>query len=162
MKTSTAFLILALITLAAYANSFSVPFVFDDMGTIQGNPDVRSGPFIWDLLQSRSILYLTFTLNSRWSGQDVWSYHLVNFLMHLGNGLLLFAIAERLLNHRTYALMAASLFLVHPVQTESVTYISSRSELLSTFFYLIAILIFIAWPRERIGLLCAIVIAIPF
>src|SRR3990167_6366500 len=103
MKTSTALLILSLLTLAAYANSFSVPFVFDDMGTIQGNQAVRSGTFYWNLLSSRSILYLTFTLNSRWSGQDVWSYHLVNFLLHLANGLLLFAIAERLLNHRTYA-----------------------------------------------------------
>jgi protein O-mannosyl-transferase len=163
--------VLFVIALAAYAfYSFRVPFVFDDLLTIQRNADVRFGEFYWNLLSARSVLYLTFTLNFLWSGQEVWSYHLVNFLLHLVNGLLIFFIAERIFSHteldparsRQYATLAAAFFLVHPVQTESVTYVSSRSELLSTFFYLTGFLIYIFWPKERIGFICSLVVAVPY
>lgn len=164
------FAILFIVTLAAYANAFKVPFVFDDMVSIQANGPVRLGEFDWRLLRARSILYLTFTLNSIWTGQEVWSYHLINFLLHLVNGLLIFLVAERLFRClesiekrvRLYAALAAAFFLVHPVQTESVTYLSSRSELLSTFFYLAAFLIFVFWPRQRVGFFCSLAVAVPF
>ncbi|PYS56095.1 MAG: hypothetical protein DMG13_01035 [Acidobacteria bacterium] len=155
-------------TLAAYWNSFSVPLVFDDLLTIQRNTLVRFGEFYWNLLSARSVLYLTFTLNYMLSGQEVWSYHLVNFLLHFLNGLLVFVLGERTFQHiegnpqrcRTYAVLAAAFFLVHPVQTESVSYISSRSELLSTFFYLAGFLVFLLWPRHRIGFLCSLAVGI--
>src|SRR5438552_18897624 len=91
--------ILSATALGAYWNSFSVPFVFDDLLTIQKNTGVRFGEFAWNLLGARSVLYLTFTLNSIWSGQAVWSYHLVNLLLHLLNGLLIFLLAERMFRH---------------------------------------------------------------
>src|SRR5262249_18438269 len=153
---------LLLITLAAYWNSFSVPFVFDDLNTIQRNATVHFGEFNGlsaILFGTREILFKTFALNSLWSGQEVWSYHLINFVLHLLNGFLVFAIAKRMyqdyplplgegslrVSGETYAALAAAFFLVHPVQTESVTYISSRSELLSTVFYLAGLLVFICW-----------------
>src|SRR5207248_43376 len=162
--------ILLATTLGAYWNSFSVPFVFDDLLTIQKNTGVRFGEFSWSLLGARSVLYLTFTLNSIWSGQAVWSYHLINFLLHLLNGLLIFLLAERMFRHAEpdlqrcsiYAVLAAAFFLVHPVQTESVTYVSSRSELLSTSFYLIGFLLFIWWPQKRVGFLCSLAVAVPY
>src|SRR6266516_774971 len=157
-------------TLAAYWNSFSVPLVFDDLATVQRNTLVRFGEFYWNLLSARSVLYLTFTLNYIWSGQEVWSYHLVNFLLHFLNGLLVFFVAERMFTHiqsdprrlRMYAAFAAAFYLVHPVQTESVTYVSSRSELLSTFLYLIGFLVFLLWPAQRIGFLCSLAVGIPY
>src|SRR5437870_3374623 len=184
-------------TLAAYWNSFWVPFVFDDLQTIQRNASVRFGEL--GLGGTRAILYKTFVLNSLWSGQEVWSYHVVNFVLHFLNGLLVYAAARhifRLLDgtpllsrggesrgeaqtgvvlvkknqsldqhhpgasrhpssaeegSRIYAALAAAFFLLHPVQTESVTYISSRSELLSTFFYLAGFLVFALWPQTRVG-----------
>jgi tetratricopeptide (TPR) repeat protein len=162
--------ILFAVTLAAYWNSFGVPLVFDDLVTIQKNTSVRFGEFNWNLLSARSVLYLTFTLNYIWSGQQVWSYHLINFLLHLLNGLLIFVLAERIFRHvesslqrcRQYAVLAAAFFLVHPVQTESVTYISSRSELLSTCFYLLGFLVYVLWSKERIGFLCSLAVAVPY
>src|SRR5688572_6859047 len=153
--------LLSAITLAAYWNSFLVPLVFDDLMTIQRNTAVRFGEFSGNLLYARSILYLTFTLNYLWTGQDVWSYHLVNFVLHLLNGLLVFALGQRVFRVlgfstdrcQQYAGLAAAFFLLHPVQTESVTYISSRSELLSTLFYLAGFLIYVFWPQQRIGFL---------
>src|SRR5438105_12894478 len=81
--------------LAAYWNSFAVPLVFDDLATIQRNTQVRFGEFGWSLISPRAILYKTFTFNYLLSGQEVWGYHLVNFVLHFLNGLLIFAIADR-------------------------------------------------------------------
>jgi tetratricopeptide (TPR) repeat protein len=159
------------VALSAYGfYSFNAPFVFDDLQTIQRNTSVRFGEFNWNLLSARSVLYLTFTLNYMWSGQEVWSYHAINFLLHVLNGLLIFLLGERILalagldhlRSRQYATLAAAFFLVHPVQTESVTYVSSRSELLSTFFYLIGFAIYVFWPKEKIGFLCSFAVAVPY
>ena len=152
----------------AYGNTFDVPMVFDDFVSIQRNSTVRFGDYLDEvILGSRSLVYLTFTINYVLSGQDVWGYHLVNLILHLANGLLMLLVAglvlrkviddERLV--RWYAILAAGFFVVHPVQTESVTYISSRSELLSTFFFLGAFLLFIKTPKERIGFLLSLAVA---
>ena len=160
--------ILFAVTLAAYSNSFNVPLVFDDLLTIQKNATLRFGEFSWNVLGSRYILFLLFTLNYLWAGQEVWSYHVVNFLLHLLNGVLVFVLAEHVfrlldtdqLRCRTYAALASAFFLLHPIQTESVTYISSRSELLSAFFYLAGLLVFVLWPQRRIGFVCSLAVGV--
>jgi tetratricopeptide (TPR) repeat protein len=155
----------------AYWNSFSVPMVFDDLLTIQANSGVQFGenlrPSIW---ATRPVLYLTFALNYRLHGQEVWGYHLVNFALHILNGILVLLIAIHIFrrvastekNALLYALLAAAFFIVHPVQTESVTFISSRSELLSTAFYSLAFLAFIKRDEAKVGFLWSFVVAIPF
>src|ERR1700752_1359430 len=90
--------------------------------------------------------------------------------MHLPNGLLIFLLTGRIFTvmclnsegSRQFAPCPAEFFLVHPVQTESVTYVSSRSELLSTFFYLSGFLIYVSWPKDKIGFLCSLVVAVPY
>jgi tetratricopeptide (TPR) repeat protein len=164
--------VLVILAGLAYCNSFDVPLVFDDLLTIQANSGVQFGdnlrPSIWT---TRPILYLSFAINHRLHGQEVWGYHAVNFILHVVNGILVFLIAVHILRRsgaataaaaHTYGLLAAAFFLVHPVQTESVTYISSRSELLSAFFYGLATLIFIKRDPDRIGFLWSVVVAVPF
>ena len=156
------------VTLAAYWNSFNVPLVFDDLLTIQKNASLRFGEFSFNVLGSRYFLFLLFTLNYLWAGQEVWSYHLVNFLLHFLDGALVFVLAEHVfrkldddqLRSRTCAALASAFFLLHPVQTESVTYISSRSELLSTFFYLAGLLVFVLWPERRIGFVSSLAVGV--
>ena len=138
-------LTLSALTLLAYGNSFHVPFVFDDAASIQRNAAVRFGQYVWHL-SPRVVLFLTFTLNSVIGGQNVFGYHLVNFVLHLVNGILVLYLARHIVPGAEF--WAAALFLLHPIQTESVTYISSRSELLSTTFYLLGVLAFIHWHRE--------------
>jgi tetratricopeptide (TPR) repeat protein len=160
--------VLSALTLIAYLNSFNVPFVFDDVATVQRNIGVRFGQFNWNLFNGRSLLYLTFAFNYRWAGLNVWSYHVVNMVLHLLNGFLVLLMAEQIfrtlgaeLRHaRIQAALAASFFLIHPVQTEAVTYISSRSELLSAFFYFCGFLIFIRWPGRRRGFLCSLTVCV--
>src|SRR5439155_10252610 len=91
-------IVLFAIAIGAYGlYSFRAPLVFDDFQTIQRNTSVKFGEFYWNLLSARSVLYLTFTLNYILSVQEVWSYHLVNFLLHLVNGVIIFLLGERIL-----------------------------------------------------------------
>src|SRR5262249_17828780 len=94
-----------------------------------------------------------------------------NLLLHIINGLLVFGIARRIyLSLRPspyplpegegkaslYATLAAAFFIVHPVQTEAVTYISERSELLSKLVFLCGLLFFMMLPEKNIGFFAAI------
>ena len=162
---------LVLLACVTYWSSTDAPFVFDDLETIQRNRIVRFGEYFGGsyfnpalYLWARSLLYVTFIFNNWLGGQNVFGYHIVNLVLHILNGLLVFAIGAKILgrvipDHRTarmYAVLAAAFFLVHPIQTESVTYISSRSELLSTFFYLSGFLFFLILPESKIGFLAGL------
>src|ERR1051326_6757646 len=165
-------LLLLLAGVISYWNSFDSPFVFDDFATIESNSSVQFGDQLTHVplnLWSRTLLYVTFAANFAAGGQNVWGYHLVNLLLHLLNGLLIYFLALRIWaisrfsgggplarspipeQATTFALLAALFFIIHPVQTESVTYVSSRSELLSTLFYIVAVLLFIRKAPEKIG-----------
>jgi tetratricopeptide (TPR) repeat protein len=153
----------------AYWNSFDVPFVFDDFTTIQSNSSVQFGDSLARIpsnLWFRTLLYMTFAGNYVVGGQNVWGYHLVNLLLHLLNAVLIYILAKKILSRAStpfpanvLAFLASAFFLVHPVQTESVTYISSRSELLSTFFYILAVLLFVRKRPEKIGFGFSLIIA---
>src|SRR5207253_651820 len=163
-------LVLLALGVVAYWNSFRVPFVFDDLISISLNSDVQLGASLADWLWSpRGVLRATFTLNHALNGDDVWGYHFVNLVIHILNALLIYVLAHLIFRRygsfptpRIAAFLAASIFLVHPVQTESVTYISSRSELLSTFFYTLALLLFARRTPDRIGFRFSLLIALLF
>lgn len=99
----------------------------------------------------RPILMLSYWLNFRASGDETFGYHFVNVLLHFLNGAWVFLIVRRVLDwarfekwdRNVFALFAAGLFLFHPLQTESVSYIASRSETLSVFFFLAAFALFV-------------------
>jgi protein O-mannosyl-transferase len=160
----------------AYWNSFDVPLVFDDFASIQRNDAVQFGDFLkWSNIFStsifhRSVLYFTFALNYKLGGQNVWGYHLANLLLHLGNAILLYFIAKQMFSQLglnsdrvpVYSVLSASFFLAHPIQTESVSYISSRSELLSTSFYLVAFLLFVRRSGKKVGFLFALLLGVFF
>ena len=161
--------ILVVLGSIAYWNSTDAPFVFDDLETIQRNTGVRFGDYFSNFslagfLSTRSLLFVTFAFNHWVGGQNVTGYHILNLAFHVLNGLLVFFTARNIFRRvrsdettvRMYAMLAAAFFLVHPVQTESVTYVSSRSELLSTFFYLAGFAVFVFTPEQKIGFLTAI------
>lgn len=144
--------ILLLLALAAYGNSFSVAFQFDDFNVIVDNPNVHSLSAWWQhVIGIRPLLKLSYTLN--WiSGLGARGYHVVNFIIHGTNALLVYLLLKRFpaANADTAgatAFIAALLFALLPVQTEAITYISGRSVSLMAMFYLAAIL-FYAYRRE--------------
>jgi tetratricopeptide (TPR) repeat protein len=143
---------LAVATLAVYANSFRGPFVFDDLlsipqnSTIHGLASALKPPSGGETVTGRPILNLSFALNYAISGEQVWSYHAVNWLIHALAGLTLFGIVRRTVRGEGAffcAVAAALLWLVHPLQTESVTYIVQRAESLMGLFYLFTLYAFV-------------------
>jgi tetratricopeptide (TPR) repeat protein len=145
--------------LAAYHNSFHGPFIFDDALSVTSNLTIRHlGSALTPLINSttggRPVLNLTFALNYALNGTRVGGYHVFNLLVHTLAGLVLFGIVRRtltrpVLNGRfgtdsvPLALAVAVIWVVHPIQTEAVTYISQRAESLLGLFYLLSLYGFI-------------------
>jgi len=148
--------VIALAAALVYSNSFSGAFVFDDDGSITENPSIRSLWPIWSVfappnhgetVTGRPLLNFTLAINYAISGTKTWSYHVGNLMIHIVAALLLFGVVRRTLllpsmrrRWRQAALplafATALLWAVHPLQTESVTYIVQRAESLMAMFYL--------------------------
>jgi tetratricopeptide (TPR) repeat protein len=155
---------------AAYATTFHVPFLFDDSSSIVSNPGLRDlrAVFRAVFLSNRGLADLTFALNIAASGLAVEGFHLVNLLIHLAGGLVVHRLV--LLTFATpfvasagggtheggraegVALVAALLFVLHPVQTGAVTYIVQRQASLATLLYVGALVLYASWrlgdPRQ--------------
>jgi tetratricopeptide (TPR) repeat protein len=139
--------------LAAYRNSFSAPLLYDDRSSIAANPTIRHlstalSPSAGATVGGRPILNLSFAINYAVSGASVWSYHALNLAIHVFAGLAIFGIVRRTLAPRNPAALliafsAALLWTLHPLQTESVTYIVQRAESLMGLFYLLTLYCFI-------------------
>ncbi len=100
----------------------------------------------------RPLLMFSFWLNFQQSAaESTFGYHLVNLFLHFFNSIFIFLAVRKILswasleeqNARILSFFAAGLFLLHPAQTESVSYIASRSETLSVFFVLAAFVVFL-------------------
>lgn len=129
--------------LIIYAGTFQHSFHFDDIHAILQKPWIRGLNQIPNFITSwgsRPLLLLSFNLNYAWSGFNVWSWHFVNIGIHLLNIFLLCKMLEAMRAGRLVILFSALVFAVHPLNTEAVTYISSRSSLLATTFFLLGIL----------------------
>jgi Flp pilus assembly protein TadD len=138
--------------LLAYHNSFSGEFIFDDLTEIVDNPRIRQLWPPWTALSgtSRPIVQLSLAVNYAVGGLNPWGYHAVNLAIHVVAGLILFGLLNRSLRwHDPVAgkadgaswlsLVAAVIWVVHPVQTESVTYIVQRAESLMGLFFLLTL-----------------------
>ncbi|QPJ64807.1 MAG: tetratricopeptide repeat protein [Candidatus Nitrohelix vancouverensis] len=151
MKRAAPYISLALLTLLAYANTWRHSFHFDDIPSILEKPWIRGLDKIPDFIFSfwqRPLVILSFNLNYAVSEFEVWSYHAFNIAMHIVAVFLLYRFAQliqRLLVEPLpsgFPFLAACLFALHPLNTQSVTYISSRSSVMATVFYLSAILFY--------------------
>jgi hypothetical protein len=126
------------------------PFLLDDSGMPYTAGTVP--PFRQWLNGLRPLLMVSFWLNYASSGnQETFGYHLVNVVLHILNGGLILLAVRKVLDWArvekwqagALSVFAAGLFLLHPLQTESVSYIVSRSETLSVFWLLAAFVVFL-------------------
>jgi len=150
---------LAVLALAAYSNSFSVPFFFDDLPAVLDNPTIRDlstafSPPSHGGTFGRPVANFSLGINYAISGTSVWSYHLANLAIHILAGLTLFGIVRRTLLQPCLrarlgsaalplAFLTAGLWLVHPLQTETVTCVVQRTESLASLFLLLTLYGFI-------------------
>jgi hypothetical protein len=154
----------AIVTVAAfvvgldlYSPALGAPFVFDDftLPFQQGSQNLLA----W-VSGVRPFLMLTYWLNARISGNSPLGYHLLNLVIHAVNTGLVFLVLSRLLSLsggmspravRVASVIGAAVFLVHPLQTESVSYIAGRSESLAAMFVLLAYVVFLYRRQETIS-----------
>ncbi len=163
--------IIVLAGVLAYGRTFSAPFIFDDHASIVDNPSIRH---LWPLtgpltpphadgvtVGGRPVVNLTLAVNYALSGEAVWSYHALNLLIHLGGGLVLFGLVRRTLaspmlakrfgaDAGVLALAVAALWTLHPLQTESVTYVAQRAESLAGCFFLLTLYAFARGTRRDV------------
>jgi tetratricopeptide (TPR) repeat protein len=150
--------LLAVAALLAYGDSLSNPFIFDDLGAIVDNPDIRGLWPLWQApdesarpsLNARPVVRLSLALNYALSGLDVCAYRAVNLAAHFLCGLALFGLVQRLLRRpplaarlgaqaHWLALAIALLWLVHPLNNQCINYLVQRSESLMGLFYLLTL-----------------------
>jgi len=137
------------VALVVYGPALHGPFLFDDSFL----PFARTGdePLRNWVGGIRPLLMFTYWFNVRLSGEDPFSYHLLNVLLHCAASGLMFLVVRRLLEWsglekarlNLLAGFAAAIFLLHPVQAESVAYLAGRSETLSVMLFLAAYTIFL-------------------
>ena len=143
--------------IAAWSNSFNGPFIFDDLSAIQNNPTIRHFPGWMNFLpppataiSRRPVVNLTLAVNYAISDLDVRGFHAGNLLIHLLAALLLFGIVRRTLlapslrerfgrAASSLAMAVALIWAVHPLLTESVTYLTQRTECLMGLFFLLTL-----------------------
>lgn len=155
--TAFSLLVLTAAALACYGNSLRVPFLFDDLDAIVENRTIRR---LWPLTEAlspppgttcsgRPLLNASFAVNYAVGGLDPFGYHVFNICIHVACAGLMFGLLRRLFRLPAgarpvlesadgLALSIALLWLVHPLQTESVTYVVQRAESLAGLFYLAA------------------------
>jgi hypothetical protein len=145
----------ALLVIAVYLPALTSSFQFDDWQVVLGDARVASVSAWWSSMPGmRALTKLSFALN-RETDAVATAFRAVNILLHAVNASLVFFFIRRLARRlRTadesgaivIAAVTALVFALHPVQTESVTYIAARSNALATSFCLLALL---AWLRGR-------------
>jgi len=142
------------VTLLAYQPAWHGGFLWDDDAYIINN-ELLTAPHgwqrIWFSLDSPSqyfpLTYSTFRVEHALWGLNTTGYHWVNLLLHVANALLVWAVLTRL--RIPGAWLAAAIFALHPVQVESVAWITERKNVLMGFFFLLTLLAWSAFVDER-------------
>jgi len=150
-----ALLLIGLLGLIAYSNSLRNEFVWDDVSSVQINKHITSPSYIPTIFKSdfhhsgrgqgnfyRPFLTLSFMMDYAVWELDPKGYHFTNMLMHIGVALLVFAVVKALFQKATVALVTALLFVVHPIHTQAVTYVSGRGDMLTNLFMLASFLLY--------------------
>ena len=158
----TQILILGVVCILVYSNSLENSFHYDDEHSIQNNIHIRDlgniptffvdpATFSRDADKGmyRPLLLLTYALNYAQGGYEVFGYHVVNLFLHGLNACLVWWLVGAMCGRPQVALLAGLLFALHPLGSEPVNYISSRSESLAAVFYLFGMAAFVSGCHQQ-------------
>jgi tetratricopeptide (TPR) repeat protein len=174
------YIILGIAVLLLYCNTFQSPFIFDDWENLS-QPPIQMTRISWDAIRQaafegllfRPVANVTFALNYYFDGYELFGYHLVNILVHLGAGIFLYMFLQTTLalpqarQRFEYGawlpFTAALIWLVHPLQVQSVTYIIQRMNSLAAMFFVLSMLCYVkarisrvTWKKIVLFCFCAI------
>jgi tetratricopeptide (TPR) repeat protein len=166
VKLALAVVLLAACVAVAYWNAPKGEFIWDDVSLIVFDYQIKSWNFLKEIFTRdffgfsddnrkygyyRPLVTITYALDWKLHGGEPAGYHLTNLLIHYVSTLLVFFIFYRLVNRKLLTpLLAAGIFAVHPIHTESVTWIAGRTDPLCALFFLAAFLAYMLFV-ERVA-----------
>jgi tetratricopeptide (TPR) repeat protein len=156
------YLLFVVVVFLLYSNTFQSPYIFDDWHHIEANPHIRMTSLSWDAilqaafdspLHRRPVAYVSLALNYYFHAYELFGYHLVNTLIHLGAAIFLYKFLYTTLSIQQpqqkikyvgwLSFIGALIWLVHPLQVQSVTYIIQRMNSLAAMFYILSMLFYV-------------------
>ena len=154
-RNATVLGLILLLAFLAYANTLANGFVYDDHSQIEQNPYVHSLSGITKIFSMaqpsgnyyRPLMNLVFLLSFKLFGASPYGFHLVNVLLHCVAVWLVYAVGAALTGKESFGLIAAACFAIHPVHTESVSWIAGVVDIEMTIFYLTAFWLFLKLGR---------------
>ncbi len=154
-------LLFVILGFGIYSNTLEAPFIFDDTIGIQDNPHIRMTKLTFKEIgkagfkssSSRPIAFITFALNYYFHQYNLTGYHVVNITIHILTGFFLYLFIKATLSMPLLrpkydypdliAFFTALVWLVHPVHTQSVTYIVQRLNSMAAMFFVLSLLLYV-------------------
>jgi hypothetical protein len=143
-------LLLSVVTLALYGSAVFHPFVtYDDNGYVTNNLHVRAGvnwkTFTWSWTTTEAdnwhpLTWLSHALDCQLYGMNPAGHHFTNVVLHVFSVALLFLLLAWVTGAVGRSLLVAALFALHPINVESVAWVAERKNVLSTLFFLLALM----------------------
>jgi len=155
--------LIVVISFGVYANSLNGEFIWDDKELIADNVYIKN----WDYLSTnltrdffyrsqdkgkvgyyRPIITLSYMINYALFGLKPLGYHLTNVFIHTLTALVIYSLTFSLSGSLICSLLASLLFAVHPIHTESVSWISGRTDVIAGFFFFLAFMLYVSWDKR--------------
>ncbi len=155
---------LLLIAVLPYVNTLQNGFVYDDNNEVLTNPYIRSFSHLGDIFSTRILAHLGargatnyyrpisifgFLICNKLFGLLPYGFHLANLLLHALIVCVLFGLTKRLFHDQWLAFIAAAIFALHPIHTESVAWVSGVTDLDLALFYLATFWFFVSSARPQ-------------
>ena len=163
--------LLAALVIFIYADTLTAPFIFDDRANISENPHLRISRITLKALSAvafdspvhqRPVAYISFALNYYLHGYNVVGFRLVNIIIHVISGILLYffiratfrtpALRPNNMHAEWISFFAAAVWIVHPLQTQSISYMVQRMNSLAAMFYILSFFLYAHFrmtPQKR-------------
>ena len=161
------FSLLAVVVILIYADTLTTPFIFDDIANIRDNPHIRvTSLSLKNLIRaafqspesSRPVANISFALNYYFNGFNLVGFHLVNIIIHLAGGFFLYLFSKATLKtpglrcrsgkYGWIPFFTAFIWMVHPLQTQSVAYLVQRMNSLAAMFYILSMLLYVTFRLD--------------
>lgn len=149
---------LVALTVVVFAALRHFDFIgMDDPGYVRDNPNVNGGlswhGFVWAWTTGHAanwhpLTWLSHMLDAELFGVRPGGHHLTSVLFHAANVLLLFVLLKRATGALVPSAITAALFAIHPLHVESVAWIAERKDVLSTMFWLLAMIAYVEYVRR--------------
>ena len=153
-------ILIILLGFAAYGNSFNNEFVWDDKNLIGNNAYIKDLSHMLSIFSKdlgagsgkeynayRPVQLITYVIDYSLWKLNVRGYHLTNILLHICVALGIYCLINVLFHNNFLSLLTGSFYVVHPIHTEAVTYISGRADSLALLFMLLCALCYSRYPR---------------